>query len=191
MQAFDGLKVTYGDKIIEGIIAEKEKAKQIYKEEVKKGNTVVKAEPICTTDSFTCFDLLETKIGNIPPKEKIKISFSIIQLLENSMNKKYRLKIPFVLTPRYIPNKIILNLLNKMIYSQNIKYDCKDRNILDKTDLETLNIMKKNTEIKFIKKEGSDNLYYTYDININLHTSRDIKTYFYFFIWWNISYFCF
>ena len=176
MQAFDGLKVTYDDKIIEGVIGEKKKVEYIYKKEIQKGNTAIKTEPISTSDSFIYFDLLETKIGNIPPNKKIKISFSIIQLLENSMNKKYRLKIPFVLTPRYIPNKIILNLLNKMIYSQNIKYDCKDRNILDKTDLETLNIMKKNTEIKFIKKEGSDNLYYTYDININLHTSRDIKT---------------
>jgi hypothetical protein len=62
-----------------------------------------------------------------------------------------------------------------MIYSQNIRYDCNDKNILSKVDLETLKIMKKNSEIKFIKKEGNDNLYYTYDVNLNLHSSREIK----------------
>ena len=36
--------------------------------------------------------------------------------------------------------------------------------------------MKKNSEIKFIKKEGSDCLYYTYDVKLNLHSSRDIKS---------------
>ena len=176
MQTFDGLKVIYDGKVIEGIIGEKTKIERLFKKEINKGNTVVKTEPISTTDSFNFFDLLETKIGNIPPKKEIKVSFSFTQLLENSMNKKYRLKIPFVLTPRYIPNKIIYILLEKMIYSQNIRYDCTDRNILDKTDLETLNYMKKNSEIKFIKKEGSDCLYYTYDVKLNLHSSRDIKS---------------
>ena len=57
-----------------------------------------------------------------------------------------------------------------MICSQNVRFDCKDQKILNKADLETLMIMKKNSEIKFIKKEGNDNLYYTYDVNLNLHS---------------------
>lgn len=176
MQSFDGLKVSYDDKNIEGIIAEREKVEKIYKKEVEKGNTVIKTVPISTTDSFTFFDVLETNIGNIPPKKKIKISFSFIQLLENTMNKKYRLKIPFVLTPRYIPSHTIFDLLSKMIYSQNVRFDCKDQNVLNVADLETLKIMKKNSEIKFIKKEGDDSLYYTYDVDLYLHSSREIKS---------------
>ena len=82
------------------------------------------------------------------------------------MNKKYRLCIPFVLTPRYTPAQKIYDLLNEMIYIQKIRYDCKDLNMLSKANKETLEIMKNNLEIKFIKKERSDNLYYTYDVNL-------------------------
>ena len=103
MQVFDGLKINYDDKVIEGIIGETAEIEAIYEEKVKEGKTAVKTSPLSTTSSYTQFDLLETKLGNIPPNKKIKVCFSFIQLLENTMNKKYRLKIPFVLTPRYIP----------------------------------------------------------------------------------------
>ena len=120
MQVFDGLKVTYDDQVIEGIIGEKQKIERIYEEQIQEGKTVVKTKPITTTSSYSLFDLLETKIGNIPPKKEIKVSFSFIQSLDITMNKKYRLCIPMVLTPRYIPNKQIMDLLDEMIYVQNI-----------------------------------------------------------------------
>ena len=175
MQVFDGLKIYYDDKVIEGIIGETEKIERIYEEAVEQGQTVAKTNPIRTTSSQTQFDLLSTKIGNIAPGKKMKICFSFIQLLEISMNKKYRFKIPFVLTPRYIPSKQIYNLLSNMIFNQNIRYDCKDQNELSKANIETLNALKNNSELKFIKKEGSDNLYYTYDLNLNIFSSRDIN----------------
>ena len=175
MQVFDGLKVYYKDKVIEGIIGETAKVEYIYEEQVQQGNTVAKTSPVMTTSSQTQFDLLVTKIGNIPPLTKIKVCFSFIQLLDITMNKKYRLCIPFVLTPRYVPSKQILDLLSNMIYKQNIRYDCQDKNILTKANIDTYNALKNNSELKFIKKEGSDNLYYTYDINLFIHSSREIE----------------
>ena len=77
MQSFDGLKVSFDDKNIEGIIAEREKVEKIYKEEVEKGNTVIKTVPISTTDSFTFFDVLETSIGNNLQKRKLKLALVI------------------------------------------------------------------------------------------------------------------
>ena len=147
----------------------------VFEEAVENGETVIKAKPIKTTTSKTKFDLLETEISNIPPKKIIKVIFSFIQVLENTMNKKYRLCIPFVLTPRYTPAQKIYDLLNEMIYIQKIRYDYKDLNMLSKANKETLEIMKNNSEIRFIKKEGSDNLYYTYDVNLNLFSSRETQ----------------
>ena len=175
MQVFDGLKITYDDKVIEGIIGETEKIERIYEENVEKGKTAVKTTPIRTTSSYTQFDLLETKIGNIPPNKNIKVSFSFIQLLENTMNKKYRLKIPLVLTPRYIPKKAIADLISNMICAQNIRYDCKEENKLNEENNKTLNAMKNNTELKFIKREGIEELYYTYNVDLYIHSSREIQ----------------
>ena len=175
MQVFDGLKVTYDDQVIEGIIGETEKIERIYEDNVQEGKTVVKTNPIRNTSSYTKFDILETKIGNIPPKKEIKVSFSFIQNLDITVNKKYRLCIPMVLTPRYIPTQQIVNLLDKMICVQNIRYDCNDKNKLNEENNRVLNAMKTNNELKFIKREGNNELYYTYEVNLNIHSSRDIQ----------------
>ena len=176
MQVFDGLKITYDGKVIEGIIGESEKISYIYEKSVEEGKTAVKTKPIKTTNSSSPqFDLLETKIGNFAPNKNMKVSFSYIQLLDTSMNKKYRFCIPFVLTPRYIPSTTILDLLSNMISAQDIRYDSNDKNKLIEENNNTFQAMKNNTQLKFIKRVGSDKLYYTYDINLNLHSSREIK----------------
>ena len=175
MQVFDGIKIDYDGKIIEGVIGETAKIDKIYEEQVEQGKTVAKTNPIRTTSSQTQFDLLETKIGNIAPNKEIKVCFSFIQMLDISQNKKYRLFIPFVLTPRYIPSQNILDLLSKMIYNQNIRYDCQDKAQLTKANFDTLKALKNNSKLKFIKREGNDNLYYTYNINLLIHSSREIQ----------------
>ena len=175
MQVFDGLKIYYDDKIVEGIIGETEKVERIYEEQVEQGKTVAKTNPIRTTSSERLFDLLVTKIGNIAPGKKMKVSFSFLQMLDISRNKRYRLYIPFTLTPRYIPSKEIMSLLGNMIYNQSIRYDCTDKKELTKANIDTLKALKNNSGLKFIKREGSDNLYYTYDINLFIHSSRDIQ----------------
>ena len=62
-----------------------------------------------------------------------------------------------------------------MIFKQNIRYDCKDQNELNKANIETLKALKNNSELKFIKKEDNDELYYTYDLNLNIFSSREIQ----------------
>ena len=178
MQVFDGLKIYYDDKVIEGIIGETAKIDKIYEEQVEQGKTVAKTNPIRTTSSQNQFDLLVTKIGNIAPGKKIKVCFSFIQSLDITRNKKYRLFIPFVLTPRYVPSKQILDLLGNMIVKQNIRKDCQDKNELSKANIETLKALKNNSELKFIKREDDENLYYTYDVNLFIHSSRDIENIF-------------
>ena len=178
MQVFDGLKIYYDDKVIEGIIGETAKIDKIYEEQVEQGKTVAKTNPIRTTSSQNQFDLLVTKIGNIAPGKKIKVCFSFIQSLDITRNKKYRLCIPFVLTPRYVPSKQILDLLGNMIVKQNIRKDCQDKNELSKANIETLKALKNNSELKFIKREDDENLYYTYDVNLFIHSSRDIENIF-------------
>jgi hypothetical protein len=88
MQVFDGLKIYYDDKVIEGIIGETAKIDKIYEEQVEQGKTVAKTNPIRTTSSQNQFDLLVTKIGNIAPGKKIKVCFSFIQSLDITRNKK-------------------------------------------------------------------------------------------------------
>ena len=175
IQIFDGLKIYYDDKLVEGIIGETEKIERIYEEQVEQGKTVAKTSPVRTTNSHSQFDLLVTKIGNIAPRKNMKVSFSFLQLLDTSRNKKCRLFIPFTLTPRYVPSKEIKDLLGNMIYNQNIRYDCKDKKELSKANIETLKALKNNAGLKFIKREGSDNLYYTYDVKLFIHSSRDIQ----------------
>ena len=175
IQVFDGLKIYYDDKIIEGIITETMKADKIYEKAKEKDQTVIKANPNVTTSSINQFDFLSTRIGNLAPGKKIKICFSYVQVLEMSMNRRYRFIIPFAFTPRFIPSKQISDLLNSMVFKQNIKFDSKDQNEIDKANSETLKAMNNNLEIKFIKKEGNDRLYYTYDLNLNIFSSRDIQ----------------
>ena len=88
-----------------------------------------------------------------------------------------------------------MSLLGNMIYNQSIRYDCTDKKELTKANIDTLKALKNNSGLKFIKREGSDNLYYTYDINLFIHSSRDIKhlqktkANFHFFTRCNIPYF--
>ena len=62
-----------------------------------------------------------------------------------------------------------------IFYKQNIRKDCQDKDELSKANIETLKVLKNNSELKFIKKEGNDDLYYTYDLNLNIFSSRDIQ----------------
>jgi uncharacterized protein YegL len=65
-----------------------------------------------------------------------------------------------------------------MIYKQNIRKDCQEKNELSKANIETLKALKNNSELKFIKREDDENLYYTYDVNLFIHSSRDIENIF-------------
>lgn len=52
------------------------------------------------------FDIMNLKVGNIPPKSIVTIEIEFIQELEVVMNTLYKLRIPSVISPRYINDKI-------------------------------------------------------------------------------------
>ena len=165
MQIFDGMKVSYDNTIIESIIDEKQQITKIFKEAVNKGKTVVKAEPVKTTSNEKIFDLLCIDIGNLPPRKKIDVTFSFIQNVEISLNKKYKIFLPLTLTPRYIPKDSILNLIKDLIYFQKNS----------ENSIEVLKSMSTNANYKFIKKSDSDELKYTYNLNGNIYSSKKIE----------------
>lgn len=106
------------------------------------------------------------EIGKLLSKKTIKISLSYIETLENTLNKKYKLNIPLGLTPTYFSQEKILDSIKDMIYIKNENEE----------DIKILNEMKNNSNIKFLKiKENSYDLFYIYDININLFSSRKIS----------------
>ena len=105
------------------------------------------------------FDLLVTKIGNIPPKKEIQIIFSFIQKLDISQGKLYKLILPLTLTPKYVPNEVYLNLLKNYIFRGKINKN-------------TINDIK-NSHIKFFTSNDSD-LLYRYNVNVKLHSNYQI-----------------
>ncbi|MDD7616809.1 MAG: hypothetical protein PUJ85_05590, partial [bacterium] len=109
---FDGLTVEMNVTTKVSLIVKKEEIDLNFKNEEEKGSTVVKAETVefpFTQDSC----LLEARIGNISPNESINLTFSIIQKLEISLNKRFSLKLPLTLTPKFIPKYQISELINK------------------------------------------------------------------------------
>lgn len=91
------MKIRIGERVIEGEILEKQKAKSQYAAAKNSGQIagLVKQE---RNNLFT------TKIANIAPGEKISIELEYFQTIE-LMDDSYSLRLPTTLTPRYIANK--------------------------------------------------------------------------------------
>lgn len=90
------MKIRIGERVIEGEILEKQKAKKQYEQAKNNGNVagLVKQE---RNNLFT------TKIANIAPGDKISIELEYFQTIE-LMDDSYSLRLPTTLTPRYIAN---------------------------------------------------------------------------------------
>ena len=159
-QVFDGLTVEMNGKTLIGLVGKKENVDKKFKAEEKKGNTVVKTETVQRHHYNRAIDLMRTTIGNILPNEVISLTFSFIQKLDISLNKRFSLMLPLTLTPRFVPSSTVLNLIEKYIYEGTV----------DKTDI---NSIKECSDIRYLR-EGSD-LYYQYDINVNLHSTFPIQ----------------
>ena len=155
---FDGLTVEMNEVTKVSLIGKKEEIDLNFKNEEEKGSTVVKAETVEVDFPFTRSSVfLEARIGNISPKESINLTFSIIQQLDISLNKKFSLKLPLMLTPKFIPSYTISGLISKFV---------------DKIINED-NAIKEQTDIRYIKKDN--NLYYQYDITVKVNSSVAIK----------------
>ena len=159
-QVFDGLTVEMNGKTLIGLVGKKENVDKKFKAEEKKGNTVVKTETVQRHHYNRAIDLMRTTIGNILPNEVISLTFSFIQKLDISLNKRFSLMLPLTLTPRFVPSSTVLNLIEKYIYEGTV----------DKKDI---NSIKECSDIRYLR-EGSD-LYYQYDINVNLHSTFPIQ----------------
>jgi hypothetical protein len=94
---FDSFQAQVGARTIIGEIKEKEQAKKEYTEEVAKGNTVAYSE----IDKSK--DIMKVLIGNLLPKQAIKIKYSYLEMLDVTMNKFWRLIVFSTLTPLYQP----------------------------------------------------------------------------------------
>ncbi len=93
--AVDRMRMQIGDRYIEGIIEEKEKAKQIYeqaKSEGKKAALVEQQRPNIFTNS----------VANIGPSEDIIVQIEFQQTLHYD-HGAFDIRFPMVVGPRYIP----------------------------------------------------------------------------------------
>ena len=161
-QVFDGIEAEIDGKKIKGLIGLRKNVRIKYVTEVAKGSTVIKTEELCPASSKVKNDILITQIGNIPPKKEIKITFSFLQTLDVSLNKKFKFILPLVLTPRYVPVKKTFNLLKNLIY-----------NGKEKKNMDELNSMLQSGNIRYIR--SGDNLQYYYNLNVHVYSESRIE----------------
>jgi len=96
---FDSFEAKFNETVIKGVIKEKKKAQEEYKEAVSEGRTAAYTEINEETG-----DIMKVLIGNIPPKTEISIVYSYIEKLETSLNKFWCFRLFSTITPRYNGN---------------------------------------------------------------------------------------
>ena len=82
---------------IEGVVKEKEEAKQEFEKAKSEGRQAV----IGTVDPDSK-DILNFEIGNIPPQSDFTVTISMLQEMKISLNTFYKLYIPSTISPRYM-----------------------------------------------------------------------------------------
>ena len=93
--AVDRMTMTVGDRVVQGEVKEREKAKQIYQAAREQGyvaSLLEQERPNIFTQS----------VANIEPGAKIEIEISYVEILE-SKDGEYTFDFPMVVGPRYIP----------------------------------------------------------------------------------------
>ncbi|CAM1501520.1 Fc.00g035040.m01.CDS01 [Cosmosporella sp. VM-42] len=99
---YDGVSVvaftcTVGNRVIKGVVKEREKAKQVYKEATDRGETAGLFE-----QSLDAADVFTTTIGNVPAGEKIKVDITYLgELKHDAEVDGVRFTIPTHIVPRY------------------------------------------------------------------------------------------
>jgi hypothetical protein len=97
--AFHSLKVVFEDRIVIGVIKEKEQAKKEYQQGVQQGKTMVYSDV-----SKENPDLMKVKLGNLLPQQSLTILLSYVEELDVCINKFWRLSLVTTTTPRYTPS---------------------------------------------------------------------------------------
>ncbi len=96
------LKMTIGDRVIEGEIHEKKQAERIYQQAKAEGLTATMVKQY-RPNIFT------SDIANIGPREMISVEITY-QMTMNYLQQYYELRLPMAIKPRYIPPEISANL---------------------------------------------------------------------------------
>jgi len=99
LAAVDHMRLLVGERIIEGVIKEKQEAKKIYnaaKREGKKASLIEQERP----------NLFTNTVANIAPGETISVEIEYQQTLHYDQGS-FSLRFPMAVTPRYIPGKTI------------------------------------------------------------------------------------
>ncbi|KAL4489962.1 hypothetical protein ABPG72_010861 [Tetrahymena utriculariae] len=97
----------YNQKIIKGIIKEKQDTKKEYQENKKQGNFVSYAETSTKNDQQYC----EILLGNLPPNQQVEINIVFSQQLSSILNKYYVATILIQYCEDEISAKIWMNVL--------------------------------------------------------------------------------
>ena len=84
---------------MQGVVKEKEEAKQEYETAVKEGKRAAYGQ-----QSEKDSDILILKVGNIGPNERVTIEIQYLHELSLSYNTFYELKVPASVTPRFLRN---------------------------------------------------------------------------------------
>ena len=100
--AVNAMRIVIGDRIIEGEIAEKQKARKIYnkaKASGKKASLVEQQRPNMFTNS----------VANIGPGEEVRVEITYLQAIA-FQSGQFSLRLPMTVTPRYMPGKPLSEL---------------------------------------------------------------------------------
>lgn len=89
------MRLTIGERVIEGRIREKEEAKKVYQQALKQGKKAALVQQHRP-------NLFRTKVANIAPGESITVTMVYRQLADFN-DGKFSLRFPMTITPRYNP----------------------------------------------------------------------------------------
>ena len=161
-QSFDGFTVEKNGKTFIGAVGKNEIIQRKFLLFNDEGETKFKAEYF---EPEKDYNYLYLEIGNLLPGESISITLIYDQVIDLSENGQFLLQLSLSLTPQFVPSCdsysfITYDLIKKFVFEGNV-------------DRKALREIKKCSNIKYIK-EGSE-LYYQYDINVNIHSSFPIK----------------
>lgn len=98
--AVHAMRIEIGDRLIEGEIQEKAKARATYQQAKSEGKHAALTEQKRP-------NLFQTAVAHIPPHETVKVQLEYAQTLAYR-NQQFELRLPTTLTPRYIPGVPVL-----------------------------------------------------------------------------------
>lgn len=94
--AVTAFRAEIGDRVIDGIVKDKEEAEQEYNDAVEAGKPAALAEQ-------TRPDIFKISIGNMPPNEVVRVILTYVAPLEVFGSDTYRFVLPTSIAPRYHP----------------------------------------------------------------------------------------